>query len=49
MKCPKCNAVIDNLKADTEHIEGQDILILYCPKCEVILSVLNKEPIRTER
>ncbi len=48
MKCPKCQEEFSELKGGTQHLEGQYIVIVTCPKCETVLAVLNKEPIRTE-
>ncbi len=49
MKCPKCDQPFAVIKGQTQHVEGQDVIVLSCPACDMVLAVVNKEPIRTER
>jgi len=48
MRCPKCDKAFDSLKGETQHVEGQYVIVLTCPECQTVLAVVNKEPIRTE-
>ena len=41
MKCPNCKDRIPSPSAQHTCVDGVEVLIMICPKCETILGIVN--------